>query len=89
MRFSHLLTQLSEVGEATPCRIGSDPELEGAESIERAGAAQLSFLEAGNALTAALAASAAGAVLLPARGDDAASSESRADGRAGAELRAA
>ena len=81
MRFSHLLTQLSEVGEATPCRIGSDPELEGAESIERAGAAQLSFLEAGNALTAALAASAAGAVLLPARGDDAAALQDQASER--------
>jgi hypothetical protein len=46
MRFSHLLTQLSEVDEATPCRIGSDPELTGAESVERAGTGQLTFLEA-------------------------------------------
>jgi UDP-3-O-[3-hydroxymyristoyl] glucosamine N-acyltransferase len=45
--------------------VGGDPELLGAESLERAGASQLSFLEAGHALSLALAASSAAAVLLP------------------------
>ena len=65
MRFSDLLSQLSEVTESTPRELGADPELLGAESLERAGANQLSFLEAGHALSPALAASAAAAVLLP------------------------
>jgi UDP-3-O-[3-hydroxymyristoyl] glucosamine N-acyltransferase len=65
MRFSDLLSQLSEVTESTPREVGGDPELLGAESLERAGASQLSFLEAGHALSLALTASAAAAVLLP------------------------
>jgi UDP-3-O-[3-hydroxymyristoyl] glucosamine N-acyltransferase len=65
MRFSDLLSQLSEVTESTPREVGGDPELLGAESLERAGASQLSFLEAGHALSLALAASSAAAVLLP------------------------
>jgi len=65
MRFSDLLSQLSEVTESTPRELGADPELLGAESLERAGANQLSFLEAGHALSPALAASGAAAVLLP------------------------
>jgi len=65
MRFSDLLSQLSEVTQSTPREVGCDPELLGAESLERAGASQLSFLEAGHALSLALTASAAAAVLLP------------------------
>lgn len=71
MRFSTLLTRLSEVSDATRRHLGEDPELNGAESIERAGADQLAFLEPGHALAASLAGSAAGALLLPARGEDA------------------
>ncbi len=81
MRFSQLLTQLSEVSEATPRQLGQDPELRGAESIERAGAGQLSFLEAGSALAASLAATGAGALLLPARGDDARGLQEQASAR--------
>jgi UDP-3-O-[3-hydroxymyristoyl] glucosamine N-acyltransferase len=66
MRFSTLLTHLGEVGEATPRHLADDPDLTGAEALDRAGAGQLSFLEAGNALAAALAASGAAAVLIPA-----------------------
>ncbi|MEB3270758.1 MAG: UDP-3-O-(3-hydroxymyristoyl)glucosamine N-acyltransferase [Synechococcus sp.] len=69
MRFSTLLSRLSEVSEATLRHLGDDPELSGAESIQRAGAAQLSFLEAGHALATTLAASSAAALLLPARGE--------------------
>ena len=65
MKFSDLLSQLSEVTQSTPREVGCDPELLGAESLERAGASQLSFLEAGHALSLALTASAAAAVLLP------------------------
>lgn len=81
MRFSHLLTQLSEVSEATPRQLGQDPELAGAESIERATAGQLSFLEAGSALAASLAATGASALLLPARGDDALALQEQASAR--------
>jgi UDP-3-O-[3-hydroxymyristoyl] glucosamine N-acyltransferase len=65
MRFSDLLTRLSGVQEDTPHRLGEDPDLVGAESIERAGDGQLSFLEPGNALAAALAQTSAAALLLP------------------------
>lgn len=81
MRFSHLLTQLSEVSEATPRQLGQDPELGGAESIERAGSGQLSFLEAGSALAASLAATGASALLLPARGDEAEALQQQASAR--------
>ena len=81
MRFSHLLTQLSEVSEGTPRELGQDPELGGAESIERASAGQLSFLEAGSALAASLAATGASALLLPARGDDAQALQEQASTR--------
>jgi len=81
MRFSHLLTQLSEVSEATPRQLGQDPELSGAESIELASAGQLSFLEAGSALASCLAATGAGALLLPARGDDALALQQQASAR--------
>jgi UDP-3-O-[3-hydroxymyristoyl] glucosamine N-acyltransferase len=81
MRFSELLTQLSEVGEATPRQLGQDPELAGAESIERASTGQLSFLEAGSALAAGLAATGASALLLPARGEEARSLQEQASAR--------
>ena len=66
MRFSALLAQLSEVSEATPRHLASDPELLGAEALDRAGPGQLSFLESGNTLVAALASTTAAALLLPA-----------------------
>ena len=71
MRFSRLLTQLSEVSDTTSRHVGADPELGGAESIERARAGQLSFLEAGSSLVADLASSGASALLLPAQGEGA------------------
>lgn len=64
MRFSHLLSQLPTVGETTPRNLANDPEIEGAESLERAGAGQLSFLEPGHAPAATLESTAAAAVLL-------------------------
>lgn len=81
MRFSQLLTQLSEVSEATPCQLGPDPELAGAESIDRAAAGQLSFLEAGSALASTLAATGASALLLPARGEEAQALQEQATAR--------
>jgi len=72
MRFSSLLSLIREVGDATPRHLGENPELEGAQALDGAGPSELSFLEDGNALTATLAATAAGAVLLPAKGADAA-----------------
>ena len=66
MRFSTLIKALQS-GEAGLRRSQPvhDPELSGAASLEQAAADQLSFLEKGNALTAALAESGVGAVLLP------------------------
>ncbi|MFM7311740.1 MAG: LpxD N-terminal domain-containing protein, partial [Cyanobium sp.] len=81
MRFSELLIQLSEVNGATPRHLGHDPELSGAESIERATAEHLSFLEAGSALSTSLSGSGAAALLLPARGDDAATLQQQATNR--------
>ena len=81
MRFSSLLSLLSEVGDATPSHLGDDPELSGAQALDGAGPSQLSFLEEGHALAAALAASAAAAVLLPARGADAAALQQQATER--------
>jgi UDP-3-O-[3-hydroxymyristoyl] glucosamine N-acyltransferase len=65
MRFSHLLSQLSEVGEASPRRLGDDPDLSGAAALDSAGQGEISFLEPGSALAASLAASTATAVLIP------------------------
>lgn len=81
MRFSQLLTQLSEVSEATPRQLGPDPDLAGAESIDRAAAGQLSFLEAGSALASSLAATGASALLLPARGEEAQALQEQATAR--------
>ncbi|MEB3260442.1 MAG: UDP-3-O-(3-hydroxymyristoyl)glucosamine N-acyltransferase [Cyanobacteriota bacterium] len=64
MRFSQLLGHLPSVAEATPRNLDPDPEILGAESLERAGAGQLSFLEPGHAPAAILEATAAAAVLL-------------------------
>ncbi|MCP9772796.1 UDP-3-O-(3-hydroxymyristoyl)glucosamine N-acyltransferase [Synechococcus sp. Tobar12-5m-g] len=65
MRFSSLLARISAVEASSPRHLAGDPELSGAEALDRAGAGQLAFLEAGNALAAALSASAAAALLLP------------------------
>ena len=66
MRFSTLLKAL-QTGEAelrwSEC--GADPILAGAASLEQAKGDQLSFLEKGNALIAALTETGAGALLLP------------------------
>jgi UDP-3-O-[3-hydroxymyristoyl] glucosamine N-acyltransferase len=64
MRFSRLLSQLAAVEEACPRHLAADPEIEGAESLERAGAGQLSFLEPGHAPAASLETTTAAAVLL-------------------------
>ncbi|MEB3235478.1 MAG: UDP-3-O-(3-hydroxymyristoyl)glucosamine N-acyltransferase [Cyanobacteriota bacterium] len=71
MRFSTLLAHLSEVSETSARHLGADPELSGANALDQATCGQLSFLEPGNALAAALAGTGASAVLIPARGDEA------------------
>ena len=71
MRFSTLLSHLSGVTETTPRHLADDPVLQGAHALDQAMAGQLSFLEPGNALAAALAATGASAVLIPAQGDEA------------------
>jgi UDP-3-O-[3-hydroxymyristoyl] glucosamine N-acyltransferase len=86
MRFSVLLRLLSEVKSAGGLQplahhLGSDPELQGAGALDQAGDGQLSFLEPGNALAAALAGTAASAVLLPQRGDEAAALQEQASAR--------
>jgi len=64
MRFSRLLSQLPDVGEGMPRHLADDPEILGAESLERAGPGQISFLEPGHAPAATLQTTAAAAVLL-------------------------
>ena len=88
MRFSELLSHLSEVqasgglqGLVLAHNLGGDPEISGAAALDQAGAAQLSFLEPGNALAAALAASGASAVLLPGRGEEAEAVQQQASQR--------
>ena len=81
MRFSHLLSQLSQLSAETPRHLGDDPELHGAEALDRAGSGQLSFLEPDHALAAALASSQAGAVLIPARGEGAGELQQQATAR--------
>ncbi len=71
MRFSRLLAQLACVAPDGPRSLADDPELHGAEALDRAGSGELSFLEPGNALAASLAACGAGALLIPARGEEA------------------
>ena len=89
MRFSQLLSQLSEVKAAGGIQslqhhLGEDPELGAAAALDQALSGQISFLDAGNALAAALNASGASAVLLPAKGNEceAAQAEATAKGMA-------
>ncbi|AFY27921.1 UDP-3-O-(3-hydroxymyristoyl)glucosamine N-acyltransferase [Cyanobium gracile] len=65
MRFSSLLTRIGAVQDGSPRHLAGDPEITGAEALDRAGPGQLAFLEPGNALGAALSASGAAALLLP------------------------
>lgn len=65
MRFSSLLGHLSALEESTPRDLAGDPLLSGAAALDQAVAGQLSFLEKGNALAAALAGTGASALLLP------------------------
>jgi UDP-3-O-[3-hydroxymyristoyl] glucosamine N-acyltransferase len=81
MRFSHLLSQLGQFTAETPCNLAGDPEISGAEALDRACGGQLSFLEPGNALAAALASTAASAVLIPARGEEAEALQAQANAR--------
>ena len=66
MRFSSLIKALqageSELRWSQP---GQDPDLSGAAALDQAVGDQLSFLEAGNVLSASLSESAVGALLLP------------------------
>ncbi len=70
MRFSQLLGHLSELHsppDGGPIRdLAGDPELRGGGALAEACSGQLSFLEAGSGLAAAIAATGASAVLLPA-----------------------
>ena len=86
MRFSELLSHLSEVQTAGGLQAGShdlagDPVLTAAAALDQAQSSQLSFLEPGSALAAALAASGASAVLLPARGEEAQAVQQQASAR--------
>ncbi len=83
MRFSHLISLLGEVKanaslEATAHDLAGDPDLVGAASLEQAHAGQLSFLEAGSTMAAALATTRASALLLPAQGHEAESLQQQA-----------
>ena len=71
MRFSDLLSHLSDVTDASPRHLAGDPEIRGAAALDQAASGQLSFLEPGNALAATLRASGASAVLIPLRGEEA------------------
>ena len=66
MRFSSLIKAL-QAGESGLrwSQSGQDPDLSGAAALDRAVGDQLSFLEAGNVLSASLSDSAVGALLLP------------------------
>lgn len=64
MRFSRLLSQLPAMDATVHHHLADDPEIEGAESLERAGPAQLSFLEPGHATAETLQTTGAAAVLL-------------------------
>jgi UDP-3-O-[3-hydroxymyristoyl] glucosamine N-acyltransferase len=71
MRFSSLLAQLSSVESGSRRELAADPELHGAEAIDRAGPGELSFLEPGHSLATSLGVCRAGALLIPARGEEA------------------
>ena len=66
MRFSSLIKAL-QAGESGLrwSQSNQDPELSGAAALDRAVGDQLSFLEAGNVLSASLSDSSVGALLLP------------------------
>ena len=66
MRFSSLIKAL-QAGESGLrwSQLGQDPDLSGAAALDQAVGDQLSFLEAGNVLSASLSESAVGALLLP------------------------
>ena len=64
MQFSTLLQHLSGA-ENQPFNLANDPELNGAAALNQALAGELSFLEPGNALLAALAETQASALILP------------------------
>lgn len=81
MRFSELLGQLGEVTGESERHLASDPAIHGAAALDQAGSGQLSFLEPGNALEAALAVTGASAVLLPSRGEWAEALQQRASER--------
>ena len=65
MRFSDLLNQLGEVQESSPRHLAGDPEISSAAALDQAAVGQLSFLEPGHALAAALAGCGASALLIP------------------------
>ncbi len=80
MRFSHLLSHLSELQRNSEANepsgraaqhLAADPEITGAAALDQASTGELSFLEPGNALMGAIAASGASAVLIPAQGEEA------------------
>ena len=66
MRFSSLIKALQAGESGLRWRqLGQDPDLSGAAALDQAVGDQLSFLEAGNVLSASLSDSAVGALLLP------------------------
>lgn len=65
MRFSTLLTHLSELSEGSPRDLAADPDLITAAAVDQAAATELTFLEPGHSLAAALETCSAGALLLP------------------------
>jgi UDP-3-O-[3-hydroxymyristoyl] glucosamine N-acyltransferase len=81
MRFSSLLSQIGSVEPGSPRELAGDPDLQGAEAIDRAGPGELSFLESGNALASSLADCRAGALLIPARGEESATLRRQASER--------
>ena len=84
MRFSELVGHLSELqrpGVANPSHRAEDPELSSGAALDLASGGQLSFLEPGNALAAAAAATGASAVLIPAAVAEAAELQSQLTSR--------
>ncbi|MCT0231590.1 UDP-3-O-(3-hydroxymyristoyl)glucosamine N-acyltransferase [Synechococcus sp. CS-1324] len=65
MRFSELLTHLSEASGGSPVHLADDPELGACAAVDQAGPGALAFLEPGHSLAALLPACAASALLLP------------------------
>ncbi|MEB3307896.1 MAG: UDP-3-O-(3-hydroxymyristoyl)glucosamine N-acyltransferase [Cyanobacteriota bacterium] len=71
MQLSQLIKGLSEVTAQTPIDLAGDPQIDGADSLERAQRGQLCFLEKGHGLASLLPSSRASAILIPGRGDEA------------------